>query len=486
MPDEMQSERLRKYRTSFPHERFELQTLQLQQRRLDIADELDIVFVMDTTSTMGDFLNIVADSLAGVASGIAAEFSSVRYAVIGFKYSAQETVKVTGSNFVDLASAQLALNSLVFLPDTIAFQLLTLTYTWGAQPDLDTATIFQGETVGFAYGGTANYMTFSGDDETAVGSEIITVDLETAFAENAFVGNAKVVCCADWFPPPGGSGPATLTVNYNGANQVFNISPPSTGITPSSTVMLELEIGPYGLVSWKNGYGALYEAAKMPWREDAAKAVVLISDIRSHERVKKYQTCKTELLRKDCVLFSGIGLNDPDEPPYYGYDSLVLATGGLKLTGETSETITSQIVAVLKAQVEPLAPPIYLVNDSVSFVAMLETGVEVTFENRSFEINTNISGEDGAMSVSLTIDNTDFAVSRYLAKARKHHIPLEVVLRIYFNDDSSEPQNEPVRLFATDFETKGSIVSCQVRWLDLQNSPFPNAFYSPQRCPSLQ
>lgn len=351
MPDEMQSESLRKFRTSFPHDRFELQTLQLQQRRLNIADQLDIVFVMDTSGSMDGQLATVADSLAQVASEIASQFTSVRYAVISFESA---VVHVTGLDFVNLATAQSALNGL----------------------------------------------TTSGGDET--------------------------------------------------------------------------------------GFSALYAAAKMPWREEAAKAVILISDEPNTVAGVSYQTCKTELLRKDCVLFSGINLNDPDSPPYYGYDSLVLATGGVRLTGETSEALTAEIVQVLKGLAEPVSPPIYLVNDSVPFVAMLETGVEKTFENRSFEINTNISGEDGALSISLTIDNTDFAVSRYLAKARKFRIPLEVVLRIYFNDDPSEPQNEPVRLFATDFETKGSTVSCQVRWLDLQNSPFPDAFYSEQRCPSLQ
>lgn len=356
MPDVMQSESLRKFRTSFPHDRFELTTLQLQQRRLNVADQLDIVFVMDTTASMGPFLEVIADSLAGVASGIVAEFTSVRYAVIDFKDEGETSI-ITGADFVDISTAQTALDGLV----------------------------------------------------SSGGSDIP-----------------------------------------------------------------------------ENGFGALYLAAKMPWRDDAAKAVILISDTGSHERGKTYQTCKTELLRKDCVLFSGILLNDPDSPPYYGYDSLVLATGGSKLTETEVAPLTAQIIAVLKGLVEPVSPPIYLVNDSVPFVATLETGAEVNFENRSFEINTNISGEDGAISISLTIDNTDFAVSRYLAKARKFRIPLEVVLRIYFNDDSSEPQNEPVRLFATDFETKGSTVSCQVRWLDLQNSPFPDAFYSEQRCPSLQ
>lgn len=358
MPDQTQSESLRKFRTSFPHARFELQTLQLQQRRLNIADQLDIVFVMDTTGSMGSFLETVADSLAGVAFGIAAEFTSVRYAVIDFK-DEDETSIITGVDFVDLSTAQAALDGLS------------------------------------ASGG--------------------------------------------WDIP-------------------------------------------------ENGFGALYQAAKMPWRDEAAKAVILVTDAISHERGKTYQTCKTELLRKDCVLFAGFNLDDPYglNPAYLLYPELVLATGGARLTGETSETLTAEIVQVLKGLAEPVSPPIYLVNDSVPFVAMLETDAEVTFENRSFEINTNISGEDGAISISLTIDNTDFAVSRYLAKARKFRIPLEVVLRIYFNDDPSEPQNEPVRLFATDFETKGSTVSCQVRWLDLQNSPFPDAFYSEQRCPSLQ
>lgn len=205
MPDQTQSESLRKFRTSFPHARFELQTLQLQQRRLNIADQLDIVFVMDTTGSMGSFLETVADSLAGVAFGIAAEFTSVRYAVIDFK-DEDETSIITGVDFVDLSTAQAALDGLS------------------------------------ASGG--------------------------------------------WDIP-------------------------------------------------ENGFGALYQAAKMPWRDEAAKAVILVTDAISHERGKTYQTCKTELLRKDCVLFAGFNLDDPYglNPAYLLYPELVLATGGARLTG---------------------------------------------------------------------------------------------------------------------------------------------------------
>lgn len=357
MPDASQSNALRRFRTAFPSTKRELMTLQLQQRRLDVSDALDIVFVVDTTGSMSSQLDDVAESLGDIAAGLASEFSSVKYAVIDFK-DEDETYIVTGDDFVALAAAQSALDGL-----------------------------------------------------SASG---------------------------------GGDGP-------------------------------------------ENGFGALWLAARMPWRDDTARAVILISDVGSHERGRTYQAAKLQLLNNDCVLFTGMDLNDPDTEDYAGYDSLVEATGGEKMEASTSAALTAQLVAALKRIGQPVSDPIFLVDDTTPFTADLENGASRTFENRSFEVNPVSSGEDGALSISLTIDNTDFAVSRYLAAARKVKLPLEVTLRLYFSNDNTGPQNDPpLVLFATDFETKGATVGCQLRWADLHNAPFPDAYYTPERCPALQ
>lgn len=351
MPDTSQSEELRKFRTSFPPGKIELTTLSLKQRRQDVADELDVIYVVDTTSTMGANLTKLTASVANINAALLSEYPSIRYGLITFK-DELETSNVTGSSLVTISALSAAVTALS------------------------------------ASGG---------------------------------------------------------------------------GDTPD------------------NGFGAVWLASKMPFRDEAARAIVLITDSTSHSRGKTYLSTKTELLINRAFLFLGIGFDDAP------YEALVSASGGSKLTGSTSAAFTTSTVAALKSLANPVGSPIYLVNDNQSLSATLETGDNVTFQPRSFAINPFLTGDDGSPSISLTIDNSDFAVSRYLANAKKFTIPLEVVLRVYLSDDLTGPQNNPpMKLFARDFETKGSVVACQLRWLDLVNSAFPNSFYTPTRCPSLQ
>lgn len=480
MPDETQSEALRELRTVFPPNRREIETLSLRQRRLDIDDKLDLVFVLDKSGSMGAQVSLIADSLAGVAASIADEYSSVKYGIISFN-GAGDVVRESGDSFVDLATAQSILDGLVSDSEPPPFGELVIVYDWSGQPDLDTGTTFLGETVGYGHGGSSPYMNWTGDD-TSDGNETVTIDLAQAYIDGEITTEAIVNCAADWYPPAGGSGPANLTVIYNGQSDLYVINPPNLltpAVTPARTVTITAAAANTGP---ENGYGAIVNAAGLPWREQAARAVLLVSDTTSREVESTFFEAEYALFQNSIFFFNGFSLDDPE-----GYGLLSNETGGVSIPTGTSEEITTTISEALVSISAELLDPVYIVNDNVELVATLETGEEVTFLNRSFLVNPFTSGEDGALSVSLTIDNTDFAVSRYIAQAKRSPVAVEVVMRVYINDDLSGPANlPPIALYATEFEIKGSSVACQLRWLDLHNAAFPNAFYTSKRSPSLQ
>ena len=226
------------------------------------------------------------------------------------------------------------------------------------------------------------------------------------------------------------------------------------------------------------GYSAVNLALEeLAWDDDAARIIVVLTKTASTEVGNTLTKTKIALRENSTYLFYGNTLTDA------GYDDLVRATLGYKLTGDLQTTIVNS----LNTLAQPSGVPVYLVNDNEELTATLETGRTVTFVRRSFAINPFTSGEDGALDVTLALDNTDFEASKFLAKAKKSNIPVEVTLRVFLSNDLSQPQNNPpLTLYAVDFQTKGSTVSCKLRWLDLHNSVFPNSFYTPERCPSLQ
>jgi hypothetical protein len=87
-------------------------------------------------------------------------------------------------------------------------------YSWpSTQSDLDTSTRFLNGSVGFACPG-GSYLDWSGDDTSAGGQEIVTVDLNSSFVANRWQTTVAVSLRAGWYRPAGGSGPALLTVGF--------------------------------------------------------------------------------------------------------------------------------------------------------------------------------------------------------------------------------------------------------------------------------
>ncbi len=90
---------------------------------------------------------------------------------------------------------------------------LAVTYTWPTtQRDLDTGTLFLGSAVGYSCG-SSKYMTFTGDDTTAGGSETATVKLYESFTASGWTTTVDVAARAGWYSPAKGAGPATVTVS---------------------------------------------------------------------------------------------------------------------------------------------------------------------------------------------------------------------------------------------------------------------------------
>lgn len=139
---------------------------------------------------------------------------------------------------------------------TNPFGVLTLVFTWPATPDLDIGVSFFAETVGYGHSGSGTYMTWSGDDTSPAGSETVVIDLASAWDDGVISSLAEILCAADWFPSAGGSGLATLDVDYTVGSYSTTLSISPGGASPSTSPVASLRILADGSV----------EAPKAPWQ----------------------------------------------------------------------------------------------------------------------------------------------------------------------------------------------------------------------------
>lgn len=127
--------------------------------------------------------------------------------------------------------------------DTVnPYGVLTLVYSWPATPDLDIGVTFLGETVGYGHASSGTYLTWSGDDTGPTGSETVTIDLEQAWADGVISSVAEVICAADWFPSAGGSGLATLDVDYTVGAFSGTLSIAPGDVSPAASLVASLRI----------------------------------------------------------------------------------------------------------------------------------------------------------------------------------------------------------------------------------------------------
>jgi hypothetical protein len=100
--------------------------------------------------------------------------------------------------------------------DSVDGLVLTVAYTWAAnQTDLDTGTYFLGQAQGFSCTpANGTYLTFTGDNSGAAGSESYTIALGRAWTDGKWSGSTTVQLRAGWFGNTD-KGKATMTMNDN-------------------------------------------------------------------------------------------------------------------------------------------------------------------------------------------------------------------------------------------------------------------------------
>ena len=101
----------------------------------------------------------------------------------------------------------------VICPDSL---LVTYDWTGTGQNDLDSATTFLGETVGYSCAESAAYVTWSGDNTGSGETETATIDFKRALNDGRWRGSTTVSLKAGWYERAGGAGPVTVRVRCAG------------------------------------------------------------------------------------------------------------------------------------------------------------------------------------------------------------------------------------------------------------------------------
>lgn len=121
---------------------------------------------------------------------------------------------------------------------------LAIKYGWEGtgMADLDTATEFLTETVGWSCGGSGTYVQWlaggdgSQDDTSVDGYERVDVRVDAARTAGLWTSSVNIELFAGWYIPQAGSGPALVTVTYNGVTDTKVISPGSQSLCAATAV----------------------------------------------------------------------------------------------------------------------------------------------------------------------------------------------------------------------------------------------------------
>jgi hypothetical protein len=130
--------------------------------------------------------------------------------------------------------------------------------------------------------------------------------------------------------------------------------------------------------------------------------------------------------------------------------------------------------------------PIYLVQDRVDHLFMLETSVRVTFTACAFQFTMPQSGDNGIQELGIQIDNVDQRVGDFVDAVKGSVIPVVVTYRPYIsNDPDTVQQNPPLVLNLTDVEGDDFGFTGKASFADIVNKKFPTELYTRDRFPSL-
>lgn len=118
--------------------------------------------------------------------------------------------------------------------------------------------------------------------------------------------------------------------------------------------------------------------------------------------------------------------------------------------------------------------------------APVNAGETVLFTACGFDFTLPAFQEGSVPELQIKIDNVSRLITKYLEEASVSTIPIGVTYRPYIASDPSGPQMDPPFYFTLSkvvvdiFQVTGT---CTLN--DVNNWPFPNAKYTPQRFPGL-
>lgn len=132
-------------------------------------------------------------------------------------------------------------NGVPVLVGVCAFRMMWVYYEWsmfGTSRDLDTKTTFMGNSVGWSVpgGNVPGVIEWPSSDNTGRGPEIVYIFAGRTLLDGKWAGQTTIECCAGWYSPAEGSGPARIRVVYNGDTQTKVISPGSQNNAASTHV----------------------------------------------------------------------------------------------------------------------------------------------------------------------------------------------------------------------------------------------------------
>ena len=239
----------------------------------------------------------------------------------------------------------------------------------------------------------------------------------------------------------------------------------------------------------ENGFGAIVFACDgLDWRlsPDVAKAIVLITDISSHERGATYAQALSAMTLRGIVFNYSRGyqgsVGDTE------YEDLRLATEGVFVDASaTNAEFTAALVTALSGlSVDGTGASLYLIQDRTGRTLTLEDATTHDFEPVGFRFNLPSVGANGIQELTVSIDNVDRRITDFVNIVKGSNVPVTLRYRPYLSNDNTQPQiNPPLTLFMRDMVISAYEVSGRATFADIINRKFPSEIYTRKRFPSL-
>lgn len=123
------------------------------------------------------------------------------------------------------------------IPDlSLSYLKVRIDYLWGAsQTDLDTATHFLRDTVGYSCA-DGNYSVFGGDNTSSGGNEVVVIDISSAVRRRSIKSSATIRLHAGWYNGQGAGGTARVRASFINTKRNVTVETLTIGINPAERV----------------------------------------------------------------------------------------------------------------------------------------------------------------------------------------------------------------------------------------------------------